>query len=90
MLKIRDDGFNGEIDAALQIHRVQAGGDRLGAFPDNRSGEDRRRGGSIAGDVILLGGDFANELGAEILEFIGKLDLFCNRDTILGDARRAK
>ena len=31
-LEVLDDGFNGEIDAALEVHRVHAGGNRLGAF----------------------------------------------------------
>ncbi len=78
-LEIGDDGVDGEIDAALQIHRIETGGNRLGAFPDDRGGKNGRRGGSVAGRVILLGSDFANQLGAEILEFVGEFDLFCDR-----------
>ena len=35
-----------------------------------------------------LRGDFADELGAEILELVGKLDFLGDGDAVLGDARR--
>ena len=37
---------DGEVDAALEVHRVHAGGDRLGAFAKNRSGKHRRGSGA--------------------------------------------
>ena len=89
-LEIGDDGGDREVDAALQVHRVEAGGDRLGAFPDDRSSENGRRGRAVAGGVILLGGDFAHQLGAEILELVGKLDFLGDRHAVLGDARSAE
>src|SRR3982074_806991 len=46
-----------KIDAALQIHRVHAGGDRLRAFPDDRVGQDGGGGGAVAGLVGGLGSD---------------------------------
>jgi hypothetical protein len=34
LLEVRDNGIDREIDAALEVHRVHAGGDGLGtAFP---------------------------------------------------------
>ncbi len=87
-LEIGDDGVDRKVDAALQIHRVEAGGNRLGAFANDRGGEDRRRRRAVAGDVILLRGDFADELGAEIFELVGKLDFLGDGHAILGDARR--
>src|SRR3546814_6779795 len=35
-LQVLDDLGDGQIDAALQVHRVHAGGNRLHAFADNR------------------------------------------------------
>src|SRR6266852_2112841 len=39
------------VDAALQIHRVHAGGDELEAFVADRLCEHRGRRGAVAGDV---------------------------------------
>src|SRR5450830_469524 len=38
LLQVLDDGLDGEIDAALEIHRVHTGGDRLGAFAHDGRG----------------------------------------------------
>ena len=90
LLEIGDDRLDGEVDAALQIHRVEAGGDGLGAFAGDRGGEHGRGGGAVAGGVVLLRGDFAHELGAEVLELVGKLDFLGDGHAVLGDARRAE
>ena len=89
-LQLFDDGGHGQIDAALQIHRVDAGGNRLGAFLDDRLGEHRRGGGAVAGDVAGLGGDLAHHLRAHVLELVLELDLLGDRHAVLGDARRAE
>jgi hypothetical protein len=88
-LEIDDNGFDGQIDAALQIHRIEAGRHRLGAFARYCRREHGRRGGSVAGGVMLLVRDFAHELGAEVFEPVGELDLLGDSDPVLGDARRA-
>ena len=90
LLEIGDDGFDREIDAALEVHRIGAGGDRLGAFPDDGVGEHGRRGGAVAGEIALLRGDFAHHLRAHVLELVGELDLLGDGDAVLADARRAK
>ena len=77
-------------DAALQVHRVHAGGNRLGAFAHDRLGEHGRRGGAVASDIIGLGGDFAHHLGAHVLELVLKLDFLRDRHAVLGGARRAE
>ena len=78
-----------DVDAALQVHRVHAGGDELEALLHDRGGEHRRGGGAVTGDVIGLRGDFAHHLGAHVLEFVLELDLLGDGHAILGDARRA-
>ena len=84
------DGFSHrEIDAALQVHRVHAGGHRLGALADDRLGQNGRGGGAVAGDVAGFRGDLADHLGAHVLELVGKLDFLGDRHAVLGDARSA-
>src|SRR5579863_4475125 len=90
LLEVRNHGFDREVDTALQIHRVHAGGNGLGAFTNDRSGKNRCGGGAVAGRVGRLGGDFAHHLGAHVLELVVKLDFLGDGDTVLGDARRAE
>ena len=63
-----DDGLDGLVDAALDGHRVGAGGDVAQAFLIDRQGEDGGRGGAVAGDVAGFLGDGVDELGAHVLE----------------------
>ena len=79
-----------EVDAALQIHRVHAGGDRLGALAHDRGSEHRRGRRTVTGNVAGFGSDLAHHLGAHVLELVGKLDLLGDRDAVLGNARRAE
>src|SRR5882757_5906225 len=88
--EVGDHGFHRQIDTALQIHRVHAGGNRLGAFTDDRSRENGRGGGAVAGRVSGLGGDFAHHLGAHVLELVVELDLLGDGDAVLGDAGSAE
>ena len=82
--------FDRLVDAALQVHRVHAGGDRLGALADDRLRQHGRGGGAVAGDVVGLGGDLAHHLRAHVLELVGELDLLGDGHAVLGDARRAE
>ena len=85
-----DDGFDREVDAALEVHRVHAGGNRLGAFLHDRLGEHGGGGGAVAGDVGGLRGDFAHHLRAHVLELVLELDLLGDGHAVLGDARSAE
>ena len=49
--QLADHGTHSEIDAALQVHRVGAGSDRLGALFNDRLSENRRRRCAVAGGV---------------------------------------
>ncbi len=88
--KVQTSEEIGQVDAALEVHRIHAGGHRLGAFPDDRRGQHGRRRGAVAGLVIGLGGDLAHHLRAHILELVLELDLLGDGDAVLGDARRAE
>ena len=89
-LDVLDDGFDRLVDAALQVHRVHAGRDRLGAFAHDGLGQHGGGGGAVAGHVIGLGGDFAHHLGAHVLELVGQFDFLGDGHAVLGDARRAE
>ena len=81
---------HGHVDAALQVHRVHAGGNRLHAFAHDGLGQHGGGGGAVTGSVVGLRGHFAHHLGAQILELVLQFDFLGNRHTVLGDARRAK
>ena len=89
LLELFDDRGNG-VDAALERHRVHAGGDVLQAFAENRLGENGRGGGAVAGEVARLGRDFLHHLRAHVLERIRELDLLRDGDAVLGDGRRTE
>ena len=83
------DGLGGGVHAALEAHRVGAGGDRAQPLVDHRLGQDRRGGGAVTGDVVGLGGDLLGQLGAEVLERVVELDLTSDGHAVVGDGRRA-
>src|SRR6185312_4265570 len=90
LAEVRHDGFDSEVDPALEIHRVHAGGNGLGALTDDRGREHGRGGGAVAGRIGRLGGDFAHHLGAHVLELVLELDLLGDGDAVLGDAGSAE
>ncbi len=89
-LEMLDDGFDREVDTALEVHRVHAGGNRLAAFTNDGRGENRRGGGAVAGLIGGPGRYFAHHLCAHVFELVFELDFLGDRDTVLGDARRAE
>src|SRR6185437_10274203 len=89
LLDVLDHGSNGDIHAALEIDRVDAGSHRLGAFPHDRGRQHGGGGSAIAGLIIGLLRDFAHHLRAHILELVLKLDFLGDGDAVLGDARGA-
>src|ERR1700690_2510777 len=52
--EVGDDGFHRQVDTALQVHRVHAGGNRLGAFTADPRGQHGRGGGAVAGSIGRL------------------------------------
>ncbi len=90
LLDVLDHRGDRNVDAALEVHRVHAGGDRLGAFLHDRLGQHGGGGGAVARGVIGPGGDFAHHLGAHVLELVLELDLLGDGDAVLGDAGSAE
>ncbi|MNU76096.1 hypothetical protein D3C71_656410 [compost metagenome] len=89
-LKVLDDFCNSKIDAALEVHRVHAGSNCLCTFANDGLGQNRCGGGAVTGDVVGLGGNFANELCAHVLELVFQFDFLGDRNAVLGDARCAE
>src|SRR5690606_21630416 len=55
LLELVDGGLDGLVDGALEVHRVHAGGDRLGTFADEGLRQHGGGGGAVAGVVGGLG-----------------------------------
>ena len=89
-LSSRDDRLDALVQAALDDHRVGAGGHVLEALGDERLAEHDRGGGAVAGDVVGLGRDLLEELRAHVLEGVLELDLTRDGHAVVGDGRRAE
>ena len=90
LLEIGDDGFDRLVDAALDVHGIHAGGNRLGAFAHDRLRQYGGGGGAVAREVVGLRGHFAHHLGAHVLEFVGEFDFLGDGHAVLGGAGRAE
>ena len=90
LFQLGDDGHGGLVDAALQVHRVHAGGNGLQAFVDDGLGQDGRGGGAVTGSIVGLGGNVFHQLRAHVLELVFQLDFLGDGNAILGDGRSAE
>ena len=62
----------------------------LRAFLDDRLRQHGRGRRAVAGDVAGFGRHLADHLGAHVLKLVFELDFLGDRDTILGNPRRAE
>ena len=85
-----DDSTDGEVDPALQIHRIHAGRDRFRPFAYDGLRQDRGRRRAVAGDIGRLGRYFAHHLRTHILELVFELDFLGDGHAVLGDTRGAE
>ena len=90
LLEILDDGVDCDVDTALQVHRVHAGGNRLAAFAHDRLRQHGCGGGAVACGVVGLGGDLAQHLRAHVFELVLEFDFLGDGDAVLGDAGSAE
>src|SRR5690606_12973408 len=70
LLEFVDGNGNSLVDAALEVHGVDAGGHVLQAFFDDGLGQNGGGGGTVASVVGGLGSDFLDQLGADVLELV--------------------
>ncbi len=89
-LEFSNQGDDGLVDAALQVHRVHAGGHVFHAFAHDGLCQHGGGGGAVTGVVAGLGSDFLDHLRAHVLQLVFQLDLFGHRDTVLGDGGSAE
>ena len=89
-LKLGDDGFDGQVDAALNLRGIGAGADVFHSLGEDGFGVDGGGGGSVAGDAGGLGGDFLDHLRAHVFVGIFQLDFLGDGDAVLGDGGRAE
>jgi len=77
----RDHGL---VDAALEVHRVHAGGHVLHAFAHDGLGQHGGGGGAVTGVVRSLGSDFLDHLRAHVLQLVFELNFLGHGHTVLG------
>ena len=85
-----NSGGDGLLHAALDVHGVGTGGNVLHALGDKSLGQNGGGGGAVTSCIVGLGGDFANELSAHVLELILQFDLLGDGNAIVGDERAAE
>src|SRR5437867_2961989 len=79
-----DDSLGRKVDAALQVHRIHAGGDCLGAFTKEGGCQHDCGGCAVTGDIGSLARDLAHEPRPHVLKFVLELDISRDRHTVLG------
>src|SRR5690606_19965773 len=90
LLQLFDERDRRTVDAALQIHRVEAGRDLLQALAEDRLREHGGRRRAVAGRVGRLRGHFLDHLDAHVLELVLELDLLRDGNAVLRDGRRTE
>mmetsp|Transcript_74499 Transcript_74499/g.120220 ORF Transcript_74499/g.120220 Transcript_74499/m.120220 type:complete len:204 (-) Transcript_74499:64-675(-) len=89
LLQLLQDVLHRCVDAALQIHRVHASDNSLGAFAENCTGQHGGCRGAIARHVAGLRGNLLDERGADVLHLVPELDGPRHCDAVLGHLWRA-
>mmetsp|Transcript_36279 Transcript_36279/g.79189 ORF Transcript_36279/g.79189 Transcript_36279/m.79189 type:complete len:232 (+) Transcript_36279:1218-1913(+) len=67
------------VHAALEVHRIHAGGHSLTALAKDSAGQDRGRGGAVARDIVRLAGHRLHELRPDV-DHGRSLKLYCLGD----------
>src|SRR5699024_732134 len=77
-------------DTLLHDDGVGTGGQVLQTLADDGLGQQGSGGGTIAGHIVGLGGDFLHQLSAHVLKRIVQLDLLGDGHTIVGNEGSAE
>jgi hypothetical protein len=88
LLERRHDGLHAPLDAALELHRVHAGGEILQALDDHRVRDDGRCRRAVARHLAGAGRGLAQQPGAHVLEVVLELDGLGHDHARVDDARR--
>ncbi len=84
-----DDGDHGLLDTATHLHRVRTSSYETETVCNHCLGEDRCRGRTVTGDIVGLVRNFLGKLCTHVLEWVVKLDLFCDCHTVIRDRGRS-
>ncbi|MPM47325.1 hypothetical protein SDC9_94034 [bioreactor metagenome] len=88
------DGFRNLLgstfNTVLDEHGVAASGKGLQTFIDNGVSQKCRGGGTIASDVVGLGGSLFDQLGAHVFKRVFQFDFFGNGHAIVSDGGGTK
>src|SRR5690606_2641585 len=74
LLELFHSHGNSFVDAALQVHGVDAGGNVLQAFFNDGLGQHGSRGGAVASVVGSLGSHFLDQLSTDVFELVFEFD----------------
>src|SRR5258706_1105625 len=85
LLEFGNNGLGGELDAALEQHRVVTGFKGLETVVHDGVAQNGGGGSTVPGAVSALLGGFFEQLRAHVLERIFELDFLCDGNTIVGD-----
>ena len=89
-LDLVHEGGHAALDAPLEAHRVGAGGDVLESLADDGLRQHDAGGGAVTGDVVRLGRDLFEHLGAHVLVGLLELDVAGDGDAVIGHGRCAE
>ena len=88
-LEALNSSAGSSFNAAAQDHRICTGSQILEALADDGLSEQGSGGGAVAGNIVGLGGNFLDELGAHVLKRILELNFLGDGHTVVGDERAA-
>ena len=90
LLELGHHGLDGQLDAALEVHRVHAAGQVAQAFLDHAVRQHGGGGGAVAGHLAGARGHLAQQLRAHVLEPVFQLDRLGHQHAGIHDLRRAE
>lgn len=85
-LQVLDDGLNGGLGAAAQVHGVAAGSNVLHRLGEDGAGQHGGSGGAITSSLVGLGGDVLEQTRTKVLELVLERNGLGDRDTVCDDA----
>ncbi|MNS59742.1 hypothetical protein D3C72_927080 [compost metagenome] len=90
LLQFSHGGGDSLVDAALQVDRVETGGNVLQAFHDDGLSQHGGGRGAVTGVVGGLGGNVLDQLCADVLELVLQFDFLGDGHAVLGHGRGAE
>jgi len=80
--QVLDDGLNGSLGSAPQVHGVAASGYVLDGLGEDGAGKDSGGGGTVTSNFVSLRGDILEQTSTQVLELVLESDGLCNCNTV--------